>query len=111
MVLSTAIDDAPRVRVLKICERHSQANAIDFIDHIIEKFPFRIREIRSDNGHEFQVKFHWHAEDNRPERPFDAVYLALCAHYGREPTEAEIDEVVQAMLRGIDQGIADALGT
>lgn len=59
----TAIDDATRVRALKIYERHTQANAIDFVDHVIEKFPFRIREIRTDNGHEFQAKFHWHVED------------------------------------------------
>jgi transposase InsO family protein len=59
----TAIDDATRVRALKIYEKHTQANAIDFIDHIIEKFPFRIREVRTDNGHEFQAKFHWHVED------------------------------------------------
>ena len=45
----TAIDDATRVRALKIYERHTQANAIDFANHIIEKFPFRIREIRTDN--------------------------------------------------------------
>lgn len=59
----TAIDDATRVRALKIYEKHTQANAIDFIDHIIEKFPFRIREVRTDNGHEFQAKFHWYVED------------------------------------------------
>ena len=59
----TAIDDATRVRALKVYKRHTQANAIDFVDHIIEKFPFRIREIRTDNGHEFQAKFHWHVED------------------------------------------------
>lgn len=59
----TAIDDATRVRALKIYEKHTQASAIDFVDHIIEKFPFRIREIRTDNGHEFQAKFHWHVED------------------------------------------------
>jgi len=59
----TAIDDATRVRALKICEKHTQASAIDFADYIIEKFPFRIREIRTDNGHEFQAKFHWHVED------------------------------------------------
>ena len=58
----TAIDDATRVRALKIYERHTQANAINFVDHVIEKFPFRIREIRTDNGHEFQAKFHWHVE-------------------------------------------------
>ena len=59
----TAIDDATRVRALKIYEKHTQANAIDFIDHMIEKFPFRIREVRTDNGHEFEAKFHWHVED------------------------------------------------
>ena len=59
----TAIDDATRVRTLKIYERHTQKNAIDFVDYVIEKFPFRIKEIRTDNGHEFQAKFHWHVED------------------------------------------------
>ncbi|GFE67375.1 hypothetical protein KIN_44490 [Litoreibacter roseus] len=29
----TAIDDATRVRALKIYDKHTQANAIDFIDH------------------------------------------------------------------------------
>lgn len=59
----TAIDDATRVRALKIYEKHTQASAINFVDYIIEKFPFGIREIRTDNGHEFQAKFHWHVED------------------------------------------------
>lgn len=59
----TAIDDATRIRALKIYDRHTQANAIAFIDHVIAKFPFRIREVRTDNGHEFQAKFHWHVED------------------------------------------------
>jgi transposase InsO family protein len=59
----TAIDDATRVRALKIYDKHTQTNAIDFVDHVIEKFPFRIKEIRTDNGHEFQAKFHWHVED------------------------------------------------
>jgi transposase InsO family protein len=59
----TAIDDATRVRAMKVYKRHTQANAIKFVDHVIDKFPFRIREIRTDNGHEFQAKFHWHVED------------------------------------------------
>ncbi len=59
----TAIDDATRIRALKVYERHTQANAIQFVDHVIATFPFRIREIRTDNGHEFQAKFHWHVED------------------------------------------------
>jgi transposase InsO family protein len=59
----TAIDDATRIRALKVYDRHTQANAVRFIDHVIDKFPFRIHTIRTDNGHEFQAKFHWHVED------------------------------------------------
>ena len=57
------IDDAPRIRALKIYERHTQKNAIAFIDYVIEKFPFRIHTIRTDRGHEFQAQFHWYVED------------------------------------------------
>jgi transposase len=59
----TAIDDATRIRALKIYCRHNQANAIDFIDYVIAKFPFRIHTIRTDRGHEFQAQFHWYVED------------------------------------------------
>lgn len=60
----TAINDANRIRALKVYDRHTQANAIDFVDQVIDNFPIRIREIRTDNGHELQAKFHWHVEDN-----------------------------------------------
>ena len=30
---------------------------------VVEDFPFRIKTIRTDNGHEFQTKFHWHVSD------------------------------------------------
>ena len=59
----TAIDDATRVRALKVYRRHTQKNAIDFVGHVVGKFPFRIQQIRTDRGHEFQALFHWHVED------------------------------------------------
>jgi len=59
----TAIDDSTRIRALKIYSRHNQANAIDFIKYVVEKFPFRIHTIRTDRGHEFQARFHWFVED------------------------------------------------
>jgi transposase InsO family protein len=30
---------------------------------VVKKFPFRIRTIRTDRGHEFQALFHWHVAD------------------------------------------------
>ena len=59
----TAIDDATRIRALQIFSNHNQACAIQFIDYVIEKFPFRINTVRTDRGHEFQARFHWHVED------------------------------------------------
>jgi transposase InsO family protein len=59
----TAVDDGTRVRALKIYNRHTQQNAIDLIDYVISKFPFRIQTVRTDNGHEFQAHFHWHLQD------------------------------------------------
>ena len=59
----TAIDDATRIRALRIYDRHNQVTAIEFIDFVIERFPFRIHTLRTDNGHEFQAKFHWPVED------------------------------------------------
>ena len=48
---------------MKIYNCHTQKNAIHFIDYVVDKFPFRVHTIRTDNGHEFQAKFHWHVED------------------------------------------------
>jgi transposase InsO family protein len=59
----TAVDDATRIRALHIYDRHSQANAIRFFDYLLEKFPFRIHTVRTDRGHEWQARFHWHVED------------------------------------------------
>ena len=59
----TAIDDATRIRALQIYEKHNQKCAIKFIDYVIEKFPFRISMVRTDRGHEFQARFHFHVED------------------------------------------------
>ena len=42
-----AIGDATRVRALKVYRRHTQANAIDFINYVVKKFLFRIRIILS----------------------------------------------------------------
>jgi transposase InsO family protein len=59
----TAIDDATRIRALRVYRRHTQQNAIAFLDHVVATFPFRIHTVRTDRGHEFQALFHWHLAD------------------------------------------------
>jgi transposase InsO family protein len=59
----TAIDDCTRIRVLKIFERNTQASAIQFIDYVFEKLPFRVEVVQTDNGAEFGSRFHYHVLD------------------------------------------------
>jgi transposase InsO family protein len=69
----TAVDDATRIRALQIYQKQNQVNAIEFINYVVEKFPFRIKSIRTDRGHEFQAKFHWHVEDLGMEHHYNKV--------------------------------------
>lgn len=50
-------------KTIKRYQKHNQESAINFIDFVLDKFPFRIHTVRTDRGHEFQAKFHWHVED------------------------------------------------
>lgn len=59
----TAIDDCTRVRVLKIYSRLNQKTAIQFIDYVLEKLPFGVKLIQTDNGAEFGTALHWHVLD------------------------------------------------
>lgn len=58
----TAIDDCTRIRVLKIYDANNQSTAIDFANEVVRRLPFRVDLIQTDNGAEFQSKFHWHLE-------------------------------------------------
>ncbi len=49
----TAIDDCTRIRVLKLFDRCNQTTAIRFLDYVLEKLPFQVEVIQTDNGAEF----------------------------------------------------------
>lgn len=58
----TAIDDCTRIRVLKVYDACTQRTAIRFVDEVRRRLPFRIHVVQTDNGAEFQSRFHWHLE-------------------------------------------------
>jgi transposase InsO family protein len=58
----TAIDDCTRIRVLKVFDACNQRTAIQFIDEVRRRLPFRVHVVQTDNGAEFQSQFHWHLE-------------------------------------------------
>jgi len=48
--------------VLKVFDACNQATAIRFIDDVFKRLPFRVLVVQTDNGAEFQSRFHWHLE-------------------------------------------------
>ncbi len=58
----TAIDDCTRIRMLKVYDACHQGTAIQFVDEVLRRLPFRVYVIQTDNGAEFQSRFHWHLE-------------------------------------------------
>jgi len=58
----TAIDDCTRIRVLKVYDRCNQRTAVQFVDEVLRRLPFRVLVVQTDNGAEFQSQFHWHLE-------------------------------------------------
>jgi transposase-like protein len=49
----TAIDDCTRLRVLRIYPALNQKAAIQFVDYVLERLPFQVQVIQTDNGGEF----------------------------------------------------------
>jgi len=58
----TAIDDCTRIRVLKVYDACNQTTAIRFAEEVFRRLPFRVHVVQTDNGAEFQSRFHWHLE-------------------------------------------------
>ena len=49
----TAIDDCTRLRVLRIYPKLNQQTAIQFLDYVLERLPFRVEVIQTDEWEDF----------------------------------------------------------
>ena len=49
--------------MLRAYPRCDQKTAIQFLDYLLERLPFKVQVIQTDNGAEFQGSFHWHLLD------------------------------------------------
>lgn len=65
----TAIDCASRWRYLKIYEEHSNFHSIKFLKELIEKSPFRIRAVKTDNGSNFTNRYTGYLKSSDPINP------------------------------------------
>jgi transposase len=96
----TAIDDCTRIRVLRIYDRLNQQSAIRFLDYVLEKLPFTVQVIQTDNGAEFGSQFHYHVLD----RGIGHVYIkpATPRLNGKDERSHRIDaEEFYRMLDGV----------
>ena len=53
----TAIDECTRLRYVFGYEEHTPQNSVDFLERLLQVFPFRIQTVQTDNGSEFTYKF------------------------------------------------------
>jgi transposase InsO family protein len=53
----TALDDCTRFRVLRLYRRLHQSSSLAFLGELCRAFPFRIRKLQCDNGHEVPFAF------------------------------------------------------
>jgi transposase InsO family protein len=96
----TAIDDCTRLRVLRIYPKCNQKTAIQFLDYLLAKLPFRVDVIQTDNGGEFGTQFHYYVLD----RGISHVYIkpATPRLNGKVKRSHRIDnEEFYRMLEGV----------
>jgi len=70
----TSVDDCTRYRVLRLYNRRTAANTLDFINCVIEEMPFPIQRFQTDRGSEFfaikvQKKLMEYGIKFRPNKP------------------------------------------
>ena len=74
----TAIDCASRWRYLKIYEEYSNFHSIGFLEKLIEKAPFRIRAIKTDNGSNFTNRYTGYLKSSDPINPRPHAFDLAC---------------------------------
>jgi transposase InsO family protein len=102
----TAIDDCTRLRVLRIYDRLNQKTAVQFLDYVLAKLPFRVERIQTDNGAEFQSAFHYHVLD----RGIGHVYIRPATPRLNGKVERSHRIVAEEFYRMLDGVVIDDAG-
>lgn len=97
----TAIDECTRWCFREMYDEHSTYSSLDFIKKVVEKFPFPIREVQTDNGTEWtnallvkkathKTLFEQFLEDNGI--IYHRIQVATPRHNGKVERQHRIDE-------------------
>ena len=77
----TAIDCASRWRYLKIYDEYSNFHSVRFLKELIEKAPFRIRAVKTDNGSNFTNRYTGYLKSSDPINPRLHIFDLVCQRY------------------------------
>ena len=77
----TAIDCASRWRYLKIYDEYSNFHSVRFLKELIEKAPFRIRAVKTDNGSNFTNRYTVYLKSSDPINPRLHIFDLVCQRY------------------------------
>jgi len=87
----TAIDVAGRFAYAHTYTNHSSASARDFLKHLIQRAPFTITEIQTDNGSEFAHHFH------------EACLALGITHYHTYPRSPKMNAFIERFNRTLSE--------
>ena len=71
----TAIDEYSRFRYLEAFEEHSTYSSAVFLEHMLERFPFKVECVQTDNGSEFTKRL---GKSNNPTPTLFEARLEQC---------------------------------
>lgn len=77
----TAIDSSSRWRYLKVYDSYSNSDSINFLKELIERAPFRIRAVKTDNGSNFTNRYTGYLKSSDPFNPRLHPFDLLCQKY------------------------------
>lgn len=110
----TAIDCASRWRYLKIYDDPSSYSAISFLNELINKAPFRIRAIKTDNGSCFTNRYFGYSQSTDPIIPNIHQFDIICQkrniiHYLIDPGKPQQNGKVERSHRSDQETFYDNL--
>ena len=108
----TAIDVASRWRYIAIRDGESNHNAIEFLKEVIERFPFKIMAVKTDNHSTFTNRYTGYWKSTDPGKPRLHGFDIFCnrneiVHYLIDPGKPQQNPFVERSHRSDQQSFYD----
>ena len=110
LIQYTAVDDCTRYRVLRLYNRRTAGNTLDFIDCVIEEMPFPVQRFQTDRGREFfaekvQKRLMEYGIKFRPNKP-GSPHLNGKVERSQKTDKAEFYATVDLAAEDLDDQLA-----